>query len=395
MYRTLLIPIIAILIWSCSEQKETNYDLVVQNVGLFDGESDRGVVNLGIKNDTIALITEESIAADSVIDGRNKYLLPGLINSHVHATSPEDLKEALNAGILAVIDLHQSSEERAAKLRSYRDSSNYAYFISSGHAATLPGGHPTQYGEIETISDSISANQWVQNRVDNGADLTKIIRDAGGGPPDFQEIPTLSFDQIEKIIKASREHNKLSIAHTVTMDETMKVVELGIDGLAHLWFGNESLTDQQISVLSQSGTFVIPTAQTQTKIWQMVANGPPQMKGYADQNSSSMELVKRELLRLHKAGVKILAGNDPPNFGINYGDDLLAELQIYKDAGIPILEVIKTATGNPANVFDLNDFGTIKEGSAMNMLLIDGKPLEDLDDLRRIEHIWKNGKRIK
>lgn len=395
MYRILIISIIAIFICSCSEQKETKYDLVIQNVGLFDGESDRGIVNVGIKNDSIALITEESIDADSLIDGRNKYLLPGLINSHVHVTSPNELKESLNAGVLAVIDLHQSSEQRAAKLRSYRDSLNYAYFASSGFAATLPGGHPTQYGNIETINDSTSAKEWVQHRLDNGADLIKIIRDAGGGPPDFKEIPTLSLKQIEEIINASKYYNKLSIAHSVTLDETMSIVALDIDGLAHLWFGNESLTEQQLASLSQSGIFVIPTAQTQTKIWEMVANGPPQMKGYAEQNISSMELVKSELLRLHQTGIKILAGNDPPNFGINYGDDFFAELQIYKDAGIPNLEVLKTATGNPANIFDLKDIGTIKERSVANMLLIDGNPLENLEYLRRIKHIWKNGKKIK
>ena len=52
---------------------------------------------------------------------------------------------------------------------------------------------------------------------------------------------------------------------------------------------------------------------------QIVNNGLPQMKAYADQNISSMVMVKNEILRIHQAGIKILAGNDPPNFGINRG----------------------------------------------------------------------------
>jgi len=66
----------------------------------------------------------------------------------------------------------------------------------------------------------------------------------------------------------------------------------------------------------------------------MVNNGLPQMKAYTDQNISSMEMVKNEILRIHQARIKIIAGNDPPNFGINFGNDLFEELQLYKDAGI-------------------------------------------------------------
>lgn len=395
MIRTTLIAILATLSFSCSGQKDSNYDVVIQNVGLFDGFIDRGIVNLAISADTIALITTESVVADLIIDGTNNYLVPGLINSHVHVTGPDNLKEALNSGIMAVIDLHQSSEERAANLRTYRDSLNHAYFMSSGFAATLAGGHPTQYGDIETISDSLSADQWVNNRLDNGADFIKIIRDAGGGPPDFKMIPTLGFDQIENIITSSKERDQLLIAHTVNLDETMTIASLGVDGLAHLWFGNESLTDEMLDLLAKTELFVIPTALTQSKVWGLVANGPPRIKEYAEQNLSSMEIVKGELLRLNQAGVKILAGNDPPNFGINYGDDLIEELLIYSDAGISNIEVLKTVTGNPSEEFGLKDIGRIEVGLAANLLLIEGNPIENLSHLKEIKQIWRNGEAIK
>jgi len=395
MKKTTLLVILLPLMLACSREKHNDYDLVIQNVGLFDGQEDQGIVNLAIRGDTIALISKEPVNGNSILDGTNKYVLPGLINSHVHITSPDDLKESLNAGIMAVIDLHQSSEENAAILRSFRDSLDYAYFASSGFAATLPGGHPTQFGEIETVSDNLTASEWVENRLYNGADLIKIIRDGGGGPPDFQEIPTLSFDQINNIISAAKEQNKLSVAHTVTLEETTTIAAFGIDGFAHLWFGKESVSDEQLQALVNSGVFIIPTTQTQARIWEMVETSPPPVKAYAEENMSSMESVQKEILRLHKAGIKILAGNDPPNFEINYGNDLYDELKIYRDAGISNLEVLKTATGYPSAIFDLKSYGSLKVGMPANMLLIDGNPIKNLNDLSRIEHIWKNGKRIK
>ncbi len=97
MIRSVSISIFVILLISCSNKNERSCDLVIQNVGFFDGFSDHGIVNLGIKNDTIAYITTEPIMSDSVLDGTNQYVLPGLINCHVHAVTPENLKEAMNS----------------------------------------------------------------------------------------------------------------------------------------------------------------------------------------------------------------------------------------------------------------------------------------------------------
>lgn len=396
MNKIILLLILATSLFSCSKNEKTNYDLVIQNVGLFDGLNDKGVINIGINADTIALITKKSIAGDLVIDGTDKYLLPGLINSHVHITSPKDLEESLNAGIMAVIDLHQSSEDRAATLRSYRDSTGYAYFLSSGFAATLPGGHPTQYGAIETISDSLSAEQWVQNRLNNGADYIKIIRDGAPGPPDFQPIPTLNFEQIEDIIVSAKKHNQLTIAHTASLEETMKIAQLGIDGFAHLWMGIDSATAEQLAFLSDHNIFVIPTAQTQLQIWETkIEGGPLHIKEYAEQNMASMKRVQREIARLNEAGVTILAGNDPPNFDIVYGKDLFIELDIYSKGGLSNIEILKTVTSNPSKVFGLDEIGIIREGMSVNMLLVEGNPIEDLKYLTNIKHIWKNGELVK
>ncbi len=383
------------ILFSCADHRSEKYDLVISNVGLFDGTKDHGVVNVAIHGDTIAKISKDFLSGDSVIDGKGKYIIPGLINAHIHATKPEDLQNAIRIGVIAVIDLHQSSEERAAKLRSYRDSTTYASFYSAGFSATLPGGHPTQYGPIETISDSLSASEWVQNRLDHGADFIKIIRDGGGGPPDFEVIPTLDFKQISQIIEGAKEKNLLSLAHTVTLDETMEIARLGINGFAHLWMGNESATDEQLKALKDYNVFIIPTAQTQQKIWELVQEGPPPMQEYATQFLSSMELIKNEIARIHAAGIPILAGNDPPNFDINYGTDLLKEMQLYSDAGLSNIEVLQTATGNPSRIFKLDGVGTIVEGQPATIILLNGNPLENLNDLNKIQNIWKNGVIVK
>ena len=388
---------VVFLFFSCKEEHKPKYDLIIKNVGLFDGFQDQGEVNIAITNDSIVLITTDQIenVSKDTINGKGKYVIPGLVNSHVHLSKPEDLKAAFNSGVLAVIDLHKSSEETAAFLRTYRDSLGYASFYSSGFAATLPGGHPTQYGEIETINDSVTPAEFVTNRLKNGADLIKLIRDGGGGPPDFQSTPTLNDEQIKEIIASTHDAKRLCIAHTVTLKETVEIAEFGVDGFAHLWFGNESASDDQLAQLKKEKVFVIPTALTQVKIWQLVAQGPPPIQEYASTSLSSMEMVQNEILRIYEAGIPILAGNDPPNFEINPSDDLLEELDIYSKSGLSNSEVLKTATGNPARVFNLNGIGLLEEGKAANFLLLGSNPIVDLSALRHTEGIWKDGTRVK
>jgi imidazolonepropionase-like amidohydrolase len=389
---------ICLALASCNVEEKIQYDLVITNVGLFDGTSIRENVSIAIRNDTIVSISTspfKSASADTIAAG-GKFIIPGLVNSHVHLYKVEDLKIAIQAGIFAVIDLHKTDEDQAKLLRIYRDSTDYASFYSSGFAATVPGGHPTAFGgDIETVSASVTPEQFVANRIENGADFIKIVRDAGGGPPDFKVNPTLDFAQINEIVRVASANKKISIAHTTRLDETMKIAEMGISGFAHMWFEKESITESQLAQLKEMNVFLIPTALTQQKIWGMVADGPPGMKKYADENLSDMELVGHEIMKLHNAGILLLAGNDPPNFRINQHDDLYEELKIYSEAGLSNLEVLKTATSNPSKVFDLNGIGVVEAGKRANFILLNGDPIKDLTVLKQISGIWKNGRRIR
>ena len=125
-------------------QSPPAYDVVIQNVGLFDGENDRGIVNIAINADTIASISNEILLADSIVDGSGKFIMPGMVNSHVHIWESEQLKEAYAAGILANMGMHASNASRDSLLKAQGLTKEFAYYYSAGIAATVPGGHPTQ-----------------------------------------------------------------------------------------------------------------------------------------------------------------------------------------------------------------------------------------------------------
>ena len=370
-------------------------DLVIRHVRLFDGDTDRGVVDVALRANMVVRIGSVGGGCEgaTTVDGTGKYLVPGLVNAHVHLWKESDLRVALQAGVFAVFDLH-SSEGPDAAFRRLRDSSGFASYYSAGYAATVPRGHPTQIFPIETVNDSVTPEQFVEHRISKGADLIKIISSnlkpgslwAGG--------PTLSFAQIEALARAAKAKNRMAVVHVAQIGETVRIARLGVDGFVHLWSYEESASVEQLRVLKDAGVFVIPTVLLQQRGWQAIERDPNGQHPYRG-SLSPMPLVLREIRRVHDAGIPIVAGTDPPNYGVNYGDDLVEELAIYARAGLSGADVLRTATGTPARIFRLDGIGRIAEGSRANFVLLNSDPLASIAALRDIAGIWKNGTRVR
>lgn len=393
--KTILLTILFLLQPWPSLAQEAKCDLLIKNVSLFDGRENKGIVDIAVKNGSIIRIAKsiKGFTALETIDGTGKYMVPGLINSHVHLWDQKDLKTALQAGVFAVIDLH-SSEGPDEAFRQLRDSVAYASYYSAGYAATVPKGHPTQIFPIETINDSISPALFVEHRIKKGADLIKIV--SGNLKPGslWHGNPSLNYQQIEQIIKSAKERNKKTVVHVSQVEETVKIAEMGADGFAHLWSYNESATDDQLKFLKAKKVFIIPTALIQQKAWEIIEKEPGKDHPFKG-SLSTMPITLKEIGRLHAAGITILAGTDPPNYGINHHNDLVEELVIYSKAGLSGEEVLRTATGNPSAVFRLEGIGTIAEKQKANFMLLNTNPLADVYALKDINAIWKNGVKVR
>lgn len=213
MKKLLYILISCTLFSACNEPKK--YDLIIKNVNVFNGYEELGLVNIAINGDTIAAITQQDIIGDSIIDASGKYIIPGLVNAHVHTNSIDHLKEGYPSGIMYLLNMHTGLEERERLWKEMsKDSVGYSVLYGSGHAATVPMGHPTQFSPgMETINDSISIQTWVDNRIASGADYIKVIghsTSSGLGWMDAPPAPSLTYNQIEQIIQYAHQKGKKS-----------------------------------------------------------------------------------------------------------------------------------------------------------------------------------------
>ncbi|WP_165820527.1 amidohydrolase family protein [Pontibacter virosus] len=348
---------------------------------MYDGSTIREQVDVLISDGVIISIGEHiTDAAATIVDGKGKTIIPLLVNAHAHVHEPLHLKESLSQGIGTVLDLYTSSE-KARQLRIYNDSTLYATYYTSGPGATAPGGHGTQLGyAVPTVSHPSEASLFIRNRVDDGVDYIKIIREP--------LRTTLDFKTIGALIEAAHQNDKLALAHISTLDDALAVSELKVDGFAHIWF-DSAMDEEQLAQLATQKPFVIPTLYVTKKLLQYV-----DQKELALQHLHFDEL-QQEVYRLHQKQILLLAGTDAPNLGINYHDGLLEELRLLKASGLSDFEVLKTATINPAIAFNFLENQLIKENNKANFLLINGDPTSDIESITKIMGIWKSGTRIK
>ncbi len=358
---------------------QVNY--LIEDIKLFDGYELKERVDLLIEEGIIQRIGE--IKAESkdlvIISGRGKTIVPGMVNCHVHAWLPYHLKNAMQAGVFAVLDMHTSVHPDS--LNRYKLEDGYARFFSTGYAATVPGGHGTQYGfEVPTIGADRSPSQFVQESVARGSDYIKIIYEP--------QKPTLSIDQINEIVKTSKNEGLLSVAHISSRGGAKDLIDTGIDGFVHMW-KDAPASQSFLDSISARGMFVVPTVSVMEGIIE-----------YYRQNRirvpfSQLEMLLDEVARLHQSGIRLLAGTDPPNVGLDYGSSLHNELRLYVQAGLSPLAALKTATSSPNEIFSLGDIGVIREGQLANFNLIDGDPLLRMEEISQMESIWAGGKKIK
>ncbi|MFD2099335.1 amidohydrolase family protein [Flagellimonas iocasae] len=385
------ILILGLLALSVGCYKTVKYDTVIKNVGLFNGYEDQGTVYIAINSDTIAYISTEELQSDQIIDGTGKYIIPGMVNAHVHVSETEQLRQGYPLGIMYLLNMHTGLEVREAEWKKgYQDSTGYSILYGAGHAATVPGGHPNQYSpDMETISDSLSIEDWLNHRIEKNVDYIKIIREHHewmGYPP----LPTLSYEQIKELIDRSHEKGYKVVVHANTAEEMMKIAEFKPDGFVHMLDYKEDLpvSDKFYNSLVENDIFVIPTGGMSLK---SMDGAPPFMIDWVANNLLDVEERTAILKKMYEKGVLIVAGTDAQEGQMDFGADYFLELELYQRAGLTNLDILKTATGNAAKAFDL-PIGELTVGSKANFVLLKDSPLNDISNLKKVEQVWKNGK---
>ncbi|MED5016496.1 amidohydrolase family protein [Paenibacillus chibensis] len=419
----------------------------IVNVRIFDGEQMIAPRHVLIKGDSILSVGGDLPDNASIVDGENGTLMPGLIDSHVH-TSIGGLRDALKFGVTTELEMNGDFTKRGREIQ-LKNVNDVADVRSAGTAITAPGGHPDEllpnddeipefvlkeleklseedreamlaayahdHEEIPQVTSVEEAIRHVHAQVENGADYIKIMIEEGtvmGAPG----LPILSDEILKAAVNEAHKFDKLVIAHVLTALTSQQAIDLGVDGLGHLFIDRPEYTAELVQSIAESGAFVTPCLVLNSSIIgnpaSELANDPRVHSKLSPEwidilNSSfdtfphgHMENSFKNVMDLHRAGVDILVGTDVapvpvPNLGgLAHGASVHHEMQLLVKAGFTPIEALQSATIKPARCFGLHDRGRIAEGARADLILVDGDPATNISDTLSIKSVWFNGSQL-
>jgi imidazolonepropionase-like amidohydrolase len=365
---------------------------------------------------TDVLISGEAIAAvgkhltvpphAKVLDARGMTLLPGLIESHCHTWSPDQLRQAAVLGVTTELSMTGPSREFREQVRKGQFPDG-ADLRGAGLAFMTPGGHGTEYGfEVPTIDKVSQVEAFMRDRIAEGSDFIKFMVDDGLTWGMRLTVP--SDELLSAGVAAAHTAGKLAVVHAGSLEDAWRAVRAGADGLAHIWSGGPQ--PQLIEAIAQKGMFVASTlslqyaARAQGQGYELLED--PEIGPYLPQENvlygdfliaapGDLELQRKSVAALHARAVPILVGTDAAGEqGVDHGASVHGELRLLTEAGLTPIAALRGATSLPSQRFGLRDRGRIASGLMADLLLVRGDPTTDIRATRAIVGVWRKGKQI-
>lgn len=342
------------------------------NVSVFDGYR--------ICPPSTVIINGELIGSPDMIpmetlDAQGAILLPGLIDSHIHLTGPEDLAQMAEYGITTAFDMATWPIELLDSLRGQKGVTDIQ---ACGLPATSPGSVHSKIPTMpqEALVDNASeAKKFVHDRLAEGADYIKVVADVPG--PDQETINAL--------IANAHLNNKLVIVHAINLIATQMAQIAGADVVTHTPLDGV-MSSAEVHQMVKSKRISIPTLVM--------------MNGTAQSKNLDFENARKTVAALHLAGVPILAGTDANNAPgvpaqVSHGISLHEELELLVGCGMSTTEALRAATSVPAKYFGLHDRGVIQPGYRADLVLVGRNPIENITATRSIQKVWIAGQEFK
>ncbi|MEA3008026.1 MAG: hypothetical protein QOI94_3295 [Acidobacteriaceae bacterium] len=368
-----------------------------------------------------------------VTDLQGKYMMPGIINLHVHlgATigldqnekffTPEnvekDLKTYASYGVTTVLSMGTDKdsffkirdEQRAGRPTETR-------IYTAGQGFVFKGG----YGGLEGVNQGVATVAEVEPAVAAQAakhvDFIKLWMDDHLGTK--KKMP---YELAQAIIESAHRHHLRVIAHIFYLQDAKQLVDYGVDGLAH------SVRDKPIDAafiadMKRHGTWQEAATLSREASMFVYGQTPPFANDLFFTRSVSADVVakfkspayqqkmrsdpdfamypgflrtaERNLKTLADAGVPYAFGTDSGPPGRFPGYFAHWEMELMVQAGLTPMQVITAATGSAARFLHAEDLGTLEKNKWADLIVLDKDPLDDIKNTRTISAVYIAGKRV-
>jgi imidazolonepropionase-like amidohydrolase len=425
MLRTVVAAAIAAVLAGSAAAQAPQAETVYVQAGrlLADPATGRVETNktLVIVGGRISEIRDGFVGEGRVVDLRNQFVLPGLIDSHVHITSEQNpngrlqevtqtsatqamegagfARKTLLAGFTTVADLGADNEAvfalRDAIAKGQVDGPR---IVASGSSISVHGGHGDVHGYRPDVmaplrpgsicSGADDCRRAVREQIRLGADVIKITATGGVLSNTAAGLgQQFSDEELNAIVDAAHRMGRKVTAHAHGADGINSFLKAGGDSIEHGTY----LDQESIRLFKQRGAYLVPTLMAGDYVAREAAKPDtfftPAQKAKAMQAGPLMLEMAR---RAHAGGVKIAFGTDT---GVSAHGDNAGEFALLVQAGMSPLEAIRSATVVAAEHLQLsNQIGALTPGKQADLIAVAGDPLKDVATLRQVQFVMKGGK---
>lgn len=402
--------------------------LAITGARVIDGTSvPARVETVIVRGDRIVAVGPDvPIPSDAqVIRADGETLLPGLYDLHTHLNSsatdePEDfgksLKKYLLCGVTTVND-YSVYGEMIAPLRNLEQTGvligpkvNFAIRLGT------PQGHGTEFGWgdyfTQEVSTAAEAHAAMVRVLPYKPDVIKVFTD-GWRYDRIADLTSMNVQTLSAIVEDAHRAGLKVFTHTVTLRGAKIAAEAGVDSLAH-GVGDALVDDELITLMKQHHTGYVSTLATfepeslQSSSRRLMAVLSPEGRAFearhaqrspsaqaAEANMRRWHFLQQNIARLVAAGIPIGVGTDAGVADTYHGWSTLHEMELLVSSGMTPLQAVTAGTGvSAALVGQSADRGTIAPGKIADLLLVQGEPDKNINDIENTRAVFLGGRQM-
>ena len=389
------------------------------------GRAPRGPATIIVSNGRITEVREghqPAPAGATLIDLSDRFVLPGLIDSHVHLDSDRagnegllagftesdqlgayetlwNAKKTLGAGFTTVRNLGDSGATLALREAIARGWAEGPRIVDAGRSISTTSGHmDARLGLAEDLHEGIGTENLcdgaddcrkaVRRQVGRGVDVIKIATTGGVNSRIGAGLGKQMFDDEAKaIVDTAHLYGKKVAVHAHGADGIVTALRAGADSIEH----GTLLDEEGIRLFKQTGAYYVPTLSTVNGYLERIARDPnaypPDVRAKIDWRIS---ITGDALRKAVPAGVKIAFGTDA---GVSKHGRNADEFELMVKHGMTPAAAIQAATVNAADLLGLaREIGTIEPGKEADIIAVAGDPLQDVTVLKRVGFVMADGR---
>ena len=418
-----------------SKLVETDGDLLLSGGTLIDGTGSPPAADSAVlvrdgrilRAGPRAAFTRAAPKTARVIDTAGRWIIPGLIDCHVHFTGDHVERKVVGGSVVfEEAPTQRRFMEPIHSARLFRAAANAMVLLAAGFTTVRNLGHGDA-AHVSTLKDAVRQglilapdivdSRWaisqtgghgkvmiwpydlahserarasfadgvkecvrhVERNISEGADCIKIYTSEGmiNAPDRLEGLANYSQREVNAMVAAAHRRGRKLSAHAVTAEGTRRAVVGGVDTIEH---GPHELDESVLKLMSKQRTFLVPTLES----YDFASKGRQDhvFGRWVGERAGRRLVTRMEVVRrAYELGVPLALGTGagpPPRGGRN-----ARELELLVDAGLPPLEVLRIATSASAEAVGRDHVvGAIKPGRRADMLVLRADPVADIGTLR-------------